>query len=115
MSAPVFALALHPIISGSLLLGRQVGQVDQGAELVVDRGRRLQSAERHAVGQDHAAPDRAVGVQRGIDRCPDVVQPQAVEQETLARALGVVGESVEQLVEDVEGLRQLRRGDRTGS
>ena len=91
---------------------RRVQQARERAEHLVRAADVLQQGQRRARHHDEAAADRPVRVLLGEHRRAVVVGPRGPEQEALLRARRVVGELVEQLVDDAERRRQPRRHDR---
>ena len=84
-------------------------QLHQRAELRVAQHDVLQQLQALAADHHEPAPDRPLRVLVGEDRRPEVVDPRGPEQEALvAVARRVVGERVEQLVDDLERRHEVR-------
>src|SRR5829696_4409267 len=90
-----------------------VEQVDERAELRVGLRDGVEQLARLAAEDHEAVADRPVGVLRGEDRRGEVVGPGEPEEVPLLGLAGrVVRELVEQAVEALERLRQVRGGGR---
>ena len=81
-------------------------------ELLVDELELIERLQAGATDHEQAAARDAVGVTLAEDRVGVVVGPGQPAQEALVAVAGlVVGQLVEQVVDDAHGLRQVRDGD----